>query len=452
MHEPDDITLLHEYAEHGSEDAFATLVARHINKVYSVALRHTGNPHQAEEITQAVFVILARKSRCLGKRVILEGWLYQTARLTALASVRSEIRRANREQEAYMQSVPNESESNVWPQIAPLLDTAISSLNEKDQHALVLRYFYDKNIKEVGAVLGLSEGATRIRLHRTMEKLRQFFDKRGVASTAEILAGAISAHALQIAPIGLAKTTTSLALAKAPAATSASTLTLIKGALKIMAWTKAKTAIAAGALVLLAAGTTPIIIKEMRGHTGALVTPKARTTTATDTIKGQFFGPGQLVDAGNTTPEAAWESRYWARAEGDYDAVIAGTDPTAASTAKAWMGDKATFHDGSKEEFASFQGFQILARKDLANDKVELKYQFTFQSRSTPTQTKIVTMVKVNGAWRCAQTRSYDATWDPDSQPEPETEPQLHPHLPNPPVPNLGINEITNHQRNQPTS
>src|SRR6202453_249100 len=100
MQELDDIALLREYVKRGSEDAFATLVARHINKVYSVALRHTGNPHQAEEITQAVFVILARKCRHLGKRVILEGWLYQTARLTALTSIRGKTRRARREQEA----------------------------------------------------------------------------------------------------------------------------------------------------------------------------------------------------------------------------------------------------------------------------------------------------------------------------------------------------------------
>src|SRR5690349_16296859 len=107
MQEPDDNALLREYVEHGSEGAFATLVARHVNKVYSVALRHTGNPHQAEEITQAAFVILARKSRHLGQSVILEGWLHRTARLTALALIRSESRRASREQEAYMQSISN---------------------------------------------------------------------------------------------------------------------------------------------------------------------------------------------------------------------------------------------------------------------------------------------------------------------------------------------------------
>jgi DNA-directed RNA polymerase specialized sigma24 family protein len=103
MQELNDNALLQAYTEHYSEAAFATLVTRHVNKVYSVALRHTGNPHEAEEITQAVFVILARKSSRFGQGVVLEGWLYQTARLTALAFKRSERRRARREQEAYME-------------------------------------------------------------------------------------------------------------------------------------------------------------------------------------------------------------------------------------------------------------------------------------------------------------------------------------------------------------
>src|SRR5580765_2816894 len=119
MLELDDSVLLKEYVEHGSEEAFAALVARHVNKVYSVALRHTRNPDQAGEITQAVFVILAQKARRLGKRVVLSGWLYQTARLTAVTFIRSEIRRARREQEAHMQSLLNETESDVWSQIAP---------------------------------------------------------------------------------------------------------------------------------------------------------------------------------------------------------------------------------------------------------------------------------------------------------------------------------------------
>src|ERR1039457_7055163 len=113
MQEMDDNALLREYIERDSEEAFAALVTRHVNKVYSVALRLTGNPHSAEEITQAVFVILAKKSRHLGRRVILSGWLYQTARLTAVTFIRSGIRRARREQEAYMQTLSNENQSDV---------------------------------------------------------------------------------------------------------------------------------------------------------------------------------------------------------------------------------------------------------------------------------------------------------------------------------------------------
>src|SRR5690348_2904528 len=98
MQEMDDNALLREFVDHKSDEAFATLVTRHINKVYSVALRHTRNPHHADEITQSVFVILAKKSHQLGKNVILSGWLYQTARLASSTFIRSEIRRARREQ------------------------------------------------------------------------------------------------------------------------------------------------------------------------------------------------------------------------------------------------------------------------------------------------------------------------------------------------------------------
>src|SRR6185312_6713280 len=110
MQEQDDHFLLREYVERGSEEAFAELTARHVNKVYSVALRQTGNAHQAEEVAQAVSVILAKKAPALRKSVILSGWLYQAARLTSVTFLRSEIRRTRREQEAHMQTLANESD------------------------------------------------------------------------------------------------------------------------------------------------------------------------------------------------------------------------------------------------------------------------------------------------------------------------------------------------------
>jgi uncharacterized protein (TIGR03435 family) len=260
MHELDDNTLLRQYTEQNSETAFAALVARHVDKVYSVALRHTHNAHAAEEITQAVFVILAKKSGRLGGKVILAGWLYETARLTALTYTRSEIRRARREQEAHMQTTLNDNNPEVWPHIAPLLDDALAGLSAADRHAIVLRYFDGKSLGEVGAALGASEDAAKKRVTRAVEKLRGYFTKRGVTLTAAVLTAAISANSVQAAPLGLAATVT--ATAAKGAAVSGSTLTLIKGALKVMAWTKAKMAIVVGVGVLLAAGTTTVLVKE----------------------------------------------------------------------------------------------------------------------------------------------------------------------------------------------
>jgi RNA polymerase sigma factor (sigma-70 family) len=259
MQELDDIALLRQYTEQNSEEAFAALVTRHVNKVYSVALRHTHNPHQAEEITQAVFVIFAQKAKKLRQHALLSGWLYQTARLTAVSFIRSGIRRARREQEAHMQTYLNENESDVWPQISPLLDAAMAALNETDRHAVVLRFFDGKSMKEVGTALGASEDGAKMRLNRAVGKLRGFFTKRGIVLPLAVLTAAISANSVQAAPAMLAKTTTAVAIAKGATA-STSTLTIINGALKIMAWTNTKTIVTTiGVAVILAASTTGVV-------------------------------------------------------------------------------------------------------------------------------------------------------------------------------------------------
>jgi uncharacterized protein (TIGR03435 family) len=139
----------------------------------------------------------------------------------------------------------------------------MEKLGKKDHDAVVLRFFEGRNFKEVGAALGASEDAAKMRVNRALEKLRIFFTKRGVSSTTAIIAGAVSANSVQAAPVALAKSVTALAVAKGAAA-SGSTLTLIKGALKIMAWTKAKTAIVATVGVLLAAGTTTAVVTKMQ--------------------------------------------------------------------------------------------------------------------------------------------------------------------------------------------
>jgi RNA polymerase sigma factor (sigma-70 family) len=246
----DDTELLREYALRNSETAFATLVSRHLDMVYATALRHTGNHHQAQEIAQAVFVILARKARSLSPKTVLAGWLFQTARLTAANYMRAEIRRARREQEAYMQSNPSEDSSEGWRQIIPLLNELVGSLREKERNAIVLRFLQGKEYKEVAAAMGGSEAAAQMRVSRALEKLRAMFAKRGVAVTAVALGGMIGACGTQAAPLGLAAKVT--ATAAHGASLTASTLSVVEGTVKVMAWTKARLAVGAGVVALLA--------------------------------------------------------------------------------------------------------------------------------------------------------------------------------------------------------
>jgi RNA polymerase sigma factor (sigma-70 family) len=250
MQPMDDSALLRQFTETNSGEAFSALVKRHINLVYSVALRQVGNSHNAEEIAQAVFIILAKKAAQLRHHQALSSWLFQVTRLTANNFVRSEMRREHREQEAHMQSILNESDNEVWLKIAPLLDNAIAGLREKDRQVVLLRFYERKSFREIGSVLGASEDAAEKRTKRALDRLRDFFGKRGVSSTPAILAGMISAHSVQAAPAALANSITVVAITKGVAANS-STLALTKGALKIMAWTKAKTALVTGAAILL---------------------------------------------------------------------------------------------------------------------------------------------------------------------------------------------------------
>jgi RNA polymerase sigma factor (sigma-70 family) len=252
-----DYELLRGYAETGSESDFTELVQRYVDLIYSAALRQVGGDAAlAQDVTQSVFIDLARKAASISARTVLTGWLYTSTRYAAAKAVRAEQRRHAREQEAYamQQLTSNPAPAEAWDQLRPMLDEAMHELSERDRNAILLRYFEGRQLAEVGAKLGLSEDAARMRVGRALEKLRGRLAGRGVASTAAALAALLASQTVTAAPAGLAVNIAGTALASASAG-AGSTLTI----LKLITMTKLKIGLISALVV--AGVATPLIIQ-----------------------------------------------------------------------------------------------------------------------------------------------------------------------------------------------
>ena len=233
-----DPQLLRAYAERRSEAAFAELVRRHIDFVHSAALRMVNDAHLAKDVSQGVFVALAKDAGKLTDHPVLSGWLHRTARNIAAQTIRTEVRRRHREHEAAAMHQHPETDAS-WEEIAPQLDAALSELAEPDRDAVLLRYFENKPAHEMAAILGISAEAAQKRVSRAVERLRDNFAKRGVTAGAAGLAGVISANAVHAAPAGLAALVSGAAIVATTSATAAATtilaMTTIQKALAVVA-------------------------------------------------------------------------------------------------------------------------------------------------------------------------------------------------------------------------
>lgn len=198
-----DTELLGKYLQQGSETAFAELVRRHIDLVYSAALRQlNGDRQHAEDVTQAVFADLARKAPSLLRHTSLAGWLFSSTRFATASMRRSESRRSLREQTAHAMN-PQLQESQPepdWENIRPLLDEAMHDLKEEDREAILLRYFEKLPLTEVGTRLGVPDNTARMRIERAISKLRTRLAARGISSTAAALSTALAQQAVSSAP------------------------------------------------------------------------------------------------------------------------------------------------------------------------------------------------------------------------------------------------------------
>jgi RNA polymerase sigma factor (sigma-70 family) len=201
----DDAQLLRRYVEQRSQDAFAELVRRHLDVVYFAALRRVGgDAHLADDVAQGVFTDLARKAPTLLGRPVLTGWLYTSTRFTAAQAVRTERRRRTHEQEAQTMRELNASPNLDWEKVRPVIDEALDELGEHDREAVLLRFFENQPLAEVGARFSLTADAARMRIDRALDKLRSALARRGIASTSTALATAFIAQSGFSAPAGLA--------------------------------------------------------------------------------------------------------------------------------------------------------------------------------------------------------------------------------------------------------
>jgi len=304
----DDRQLLRRFVEENSQEAFAALTTRYLNLVYSVCRRELADAEAVEDVTQAVFLILARKAPTLRRGVVLSGWLFRTARFAAQNARTQAQRRAAYEQKAAeaMQQQSEGREDAAWAEIEPLLNRSLAALRDGERECVLLRFFQGLSFAEAGATLGLSEEAARKRVTRALEKMRRFFGKEGVIVPGVALAALLFAHAAKAVPAtcsaGIATMTTGVLAGHLPLSlTGSHVYQLSEGVLKAMKIVHMKAAAGFATAVLLGVPATFAV--------GQSVAHKVKQSAALQA--GRSASP-QKATPQNLTPQNAME-RYMAR-------------------------------------------------------------------------------------------------------------------------------------------
>jgi RNA polymerase sigma factor (sigma-70 family) len=224
--------LMADFARTGSETAFKELVRRYTDLVYSVAIRLVnGDTQLAQDVTQTVFIDLAKMAGKLSPEVLLGGWLHRHSCFVAATLLRGEKRRRIRERQALEMKALNDQPEPAMAHLAPILDAAINQLQDEDRMAIVLRYFEKAEFRIVGQALGITDDAARMRVSRALDKLQLTLKARGVTLTAAGLGTVLAASAVTSAPAGLAlgmASTTLAGLGPSSAATLLKIVTMTK--------------------------------------------------------------------------------------------------------------------------------------------------------------------------------------------------------------------------------
>lgn len=257
MNVPSDNELLRRFVKDRSESSFSELVHRHLDLVFSAARRQVhGDIHLAEDVSQQVFAELAHRAKELIAHPAIPGWLYQTSRRMAAATLRSRNRVQNAESTALEMNAPvpdDESLSRLWVSLSGTIDDAMADLGPEDRDAILLRCFREESFRAIGERLGVAEETARMRFERALDKLRGLLSSRGVTVGAGSLAAALSAYGVTPAPVGLAASIASMAFTSTTTAARAVAATLFMKKLPLI-----------GSLLL--GGVSAVIISKQRSE------------------------------------------------------------------------------------------------------------------------------------------------------------------------------------------
>jgi RNA polymerase sigma factor (sigma-70 family) len=257
----EDSELLARYRASGDQEAFAELVQRYVDLVWSVGFRKTGDRDLAQDVAQTVFSDLARKAGQFSLQVSLAGWLYRAACYASSRVARDNARRQARERESYQmqsQQLPDQPDESDVAEFLPILDEAISTLGEADRETILLRFFRKRSLAEVGAALGVSEDAAQKRVARAVDRLRHYFQKRGLGTSTTALVVVLGAAGSQAAPVGLATTLAASSVAALATTGTGSAWLATASSLSTM-----KLPLTITALVAVTA-TAPLVLQQQR--------------------------------------------------------------------------------------------------------------------------------------------------------------------------------------------
>lgn len=386
----DDWQLLDDYVTRNSEDAFRTLVERHGAMVYHVALRRVGDRCRAEEITQAVFIALARKAGRLPRGTLLSGWLFRATRFAVLNMVREDSRRKRYEQEASVaETLVSTGESECMEQGSIVLIDALEALPRRDREVILVRFFEDKSHRQIAETLGISEAAARVRVSRAVEKLRVIFSKRGFAAPSASLLCALSAQTAAAVPKDLASSVAAASLIKC---SGTSAFSLSSGILKSMMLAQVKSLLLILGAVLFVGALSGVVFTSVRNSHGVQQPIADRTTP-----RGTMLVMYEALESGDAK---GYVDCVWFRTADDvqlkpvFEAFVQATGRFNRELSKQFGAEAAG------REFTNFPF--VLPREAVASGTENIHGDSATVSFATGKGGRPIEFSQANGKWRMA--------------------------------------------------